>query len=89
MLLLDLRMPILSGIEAARTTLRKQPEARIVVFTTDVGDEDIRSVLAVGVKAYLTKDVLYDELLAAIRTPAKPMRAERSRHFATAPVAAS
>jgi len=66
-MVLDLRMPILSGIGAATAIRRKHPDARIVVFTTYGGDEDIRSALAAGVKAYLTKDVLHDELLGAIR----------------------
>ena len=39
----------------------------MIALTTYGGDEDIRRALAAGVQAYLTKDVLHDELLKAIR----------------------
>ena len=65
--LLDLRMPTMSGISAATAIRGRRPDAKIVVLTTYGGEEDIRRALAAGVKAYLTKDVLHDELLNAIR----------------------
>ena len=65
--LLDLRMPGMTGTEAAAAIRKEFPEARMIALTTYGGDEDIRRALAAGVKAYLTKDVLHDELLKAIR----------------------
>jgi two-component system NarL family response regulator len=65
--LLDLRMPVMGGVEAAKAIRAEFPNARIVALTTYGGDEDIRRALAAGVLAYLTKDVLHDELLKAIR----------------------
>jgi DNA-binding NarL/FixJ family response regulator len=65
--LLDIRMPVLSGLEAAAAIRTEFPEARMIALTTYGGDEDIRRALAAGVKAYLTKDVLHGELLKAIR----------------------
>jgi DNA-binding NarL/FixJ family response regulator len=65
--LLDMRMPIMSGVEAARAIRAEFPNARMIALTTYGGDEDIRRALAAGVQAYLTKDVLHDELLKAIR----------------------
>ena len=65
--LLDVRMPVMSGVEAARAIRAEFPNARMVALTTYGGDEDIRRALAAGVQAYLTKDVLHDELLKAIR----------------------
>lgn len=65
--LLDLRMPVMSGVEAAIAIRREYPEARLIALTTYGGDEDIRRALQAGVQAYLTKDVLHDELLKAIR----------------------
>ena len=65
--LLDLRMPILSGIEAAAAIHREFPRARLIALTTYGGDEDIRRALQAGVQAYLMKDILHDELLKAIR----------------------
>ena len=65
--LLDLRMPGMGGVEAAQAIRREFPGAKMVALTTYGGDEDIRRALAAGVQAYLTKDVLHDELLKAIR----------------------
>ncbi|HLI84925.1 MAG TPA: response regulator transcription factor [Bryobacteraceae bacterium] len=65
--LLDMRMPIMSGVEAAKAIKAEFPDARMVALTTYGGDEDIRRALAAGIQAYLTKDVLHDELLKAIR----------------------
>ena len=64
--LLDLRMPVMSGVEAATAIRAEFPQARLVALTTYGGDEDIRRALSAGVQAYLTKDVLHDELLKAI-----------------------
>jgi DNA-binding NarL/FixJ family response regulator len=65
--LLDMRMPMMSGVEAATAIRSEFPSARMIALTTYGGDEDIRRALAAGVQAYLTKDVLHDELLKAIR----------------------
>jgi DNA-binding NarL/FixJ family response regulator len=65
--LLDLRMPGMTGTEAAAAIRKEFPQARMIALTTYGGDEDIRRALAAGVKSYLTKDVLHDELLKAIR----------------------
>ena len=65
--LLDLRMPGMGGVEAATAIRAEFPAARMIALTTYGGDEDIRRALAAGVLAYLTKDVLHDELLKAIR----------------------
>jgi DNA-binding NarL/FixJ family response regulator len=65
--LLDMRMPGMGGVEAATAIRAEFPTARMIALTTYGGDEDIRRALAAGVLAYLTKDVLHDELLKAIR----------------------
>ncbi len=65
--ILDVRMPVLSGIDAAIAIRREFPRARLIALSTYGGDEDIRRALAAGVRAYLTKDVLHDELVTAIR----------------------
>jgi DNA-binding NarL/FixJ family response regulator len=65
--LLDMRMPVMGGVEAATAIRAQYPNARMIALTTYGGDEDIRRALAAGVQAYLTKDVLHDELLKAIR----------------------
>jgi DNA-binding NarL/FixJ family response regulator len=65
--LLDLRMPLMSGLEAAIAIRKEFPEARLIALTSYSGDEDVRQALAAGVQAYLTKDVLRNELLRTIR----------------------
>ena len=66
-ILLDLRMPGMGGVEAAIAIRAEFPGAHMIALTTYGGDEDIRRALAAGVQAYLTKDVLHDELIKAIR----------------------
>ena len=66
-ILLDLRMPGMGGVEAAIAIRSEFPGAHMIALTTYGGDEDIRRALAAGVQAYLTKDVLHDELIKAIR----------------------
>ena len=66
--LLDMRMPLMSGLEAAIKIRAEFPDARLIALTSYGGDEDIRRALAAGVQAYLTKDVLRNELLKTIRT---------------------
>jgi len=65
--LMDVRMPGMSGVEAAISIRAEFPQARIIALSTYGGDEDIRRALHAGVRSYLTKDVLHDELIRAIR----------------------
>jgi len=65
--LMDLRMPVMDGIEATRALIRDFPQARIIVLTTYEGEEDIHRALQAGARGYLLKDALRDELLSAIR----------------------
>jgi DNA-binding NarL/FixJ family response regulator len=64
--LMDMRMPVLNGVAAAQAIRAEFPDARIIGLSTYGGDEDIRRALQVGMRAYLTKDVLHDELIRAI-----------------------
>jgi DNA-binding NarL/FixJ family response regulator len=66
--LMDLRMPVMDGLTAARAILAEFPEARIIVLTTYDGDEDIYRALDAGAKGYLLKDMLRTEVLNVIRT---------------------
>lgn len=65
--LMDIRMPVMNGVEALSAIIGEFPEARIIALSTFGGDEDIRKALLAGARSYLTKDVLHDELLSAIR----------------------
>jgi DNA-binding NarL/FixJ family response regulator len=65
--LIDLRMPVVGGVEAISTIRREFPDARLIVLTTYDGDEDIYRSLQAGAKGYLLKDVFFEELESTIR----------------------
>jgi len=65
--LMDLRMPGMGGVDAIQAIRREFPASRLIVLTTYDGDEDIYRALEAGAQAYLLKDMLCDEILAAIR----------------------
>jgi two-component system, NarL family, response regulator len=65
--LLDIRMPVMSGVEAAVAIRAEYPASRLIALTTYDGDENIRRAISAGVRAYLTKDVRHHELVKTIR----------------------
>jgi two-component system, NarL family, response regulator len=65
--LMDLRLPGLSGVEAIRAIRLAQPNLRFIVLTTYEGDEDIHRALEAGAQAYLLKAMSHAEVTAAIR----------------------
>ena len=65
--LIDLRMPVVGGVEAITTIRQNFPDARLIVLTTYDGDEDIYRSLQAGARGYLLKDVFFEELETAIR----------------------
>jgi len=67
-LLLDLKMPGMGGLEVVQTLCAAHPKARIVILTTYGGDEDIFRSLKAGAKGYLLKDAPRQQILEAIRT---------------------
>jgi DNA-binding NarL/FixJ family response regulator len=66
-MLIDLRMPVLGGVDAIAAIRREFPNARIIVLTTYDGDEDIYRSLQAGAQGYLLKDVFFEDLEDAIR----------------------
>jgi two-component system NarL family response regulator len=65
--LMDLRLPVMSGVEAITAIRKEHPSARIIVLTTYDGDEDIYRALQAGAQGYLLKGMCREELLEAIR----------------------
>jgi two-component system NarL family response regulator len=65
--LIDLRMPVMDGIEAIRAIIREFPAARILALTTYEGDADIQRALEAGACGYLLKDMLLTEVITAVR----------------------
>lgn len=65
--LMDLRMPRVEGVEAIKRIRAEDPHAGIIVLTTFDHDEDIYAGLRAGAQAYLLKDVEPEELFRCIR----------------------
>jgi DNA-binding NarL/FixJ family response regulator len=65
--LMDLRLPGLSGVEAIRAIRDSHPALRFIVLTTYDGDEDIHKALEAGAQAYILKGMSHNELVNAIR----------------------
>lgn len=66
-ILMDLVMPRLSGIEAIRQIVSKWPDTRIIVLTSFAADENVFPAIKAGALGYLLKDSGPDELVRAIR----------------------
>ncbi|HIK13695.1 MAG TPA: response regulator transcription factor [Leptolyngbyaceae cyanobacterium M33_DOE_097] len=66
-LLLDLRMPEMEGVEVVSTLCAEFANVRILILTTYDGDEDIYRALRAGAAGYVLKDVPCEELFDAIR----------------------
>jgi two-component system NarL family response regulator len=64
--LLDLRMPVMEGVEAVRRIRARDPQARVIVLTTYDTDEDISRALKAGAKAYVLKDISAEALVSCI-----------------------
>lgn len=69
-IVMDLVMPGLDGIEATRRIHNHNPEARVLVLTTFADDQRVREAIQAGATGYLLKDVLKADLLRALRDAA-------------------
>jgi DNA-binding NarL/FixJ family response regulator len=65
--ILDISMPVLNGIQAAKRLLAAQPDAKIVFLTVDKDPDTCRAALATGALGYVLKPRLGTDLLQAIR----------------------
>jgi two-component system NarL family response regulator len=65
--LIDLRMPVMEGVEAVRQIRALDPRARVIVLTTYDTDDEISRALKAGAKAYVLKDISADLLIGCIR----------------------
>lgn len=66
--LLDISMPGINGIEVARRVQQEQPQTRVILLTMHEEDEYFFEAVAVGVAGYVVKGASADELLFAVRS---------------------
>jgi DNA-binding NarL/FixJ family response regulator len=64
---MDIAMPLLNGLEATRQIKRNNPQVKVLILTMHENEEYIRQVLATGAMGYILKDAAARELLGAIR----------------------
>ena len=65
--LMDIRMPTMDGLEAARRILAQAPDCRVLMLTTFDLDQYVYAALAAGASGFLLKDVTPEHLAAAVR----------------------
>lgn len=66
--LMDIRMPIMNGVEATKEMLSRKPDIKILVLTTFDEDDYVFESLKAGASGYLLKDVSPDNLIEAIKS---------------------
>ena len=64
--LLDLRMPVMEGVEVVRRIRERDANAKVIILTTYDTDDDISRALKAGAKAYVLKDISADDLIQCI-----------------------
>lgn len=67
-MILDIAMPILNGLEATRQIKQLKPQVKILILSMHENEEYIRQVLAAGAQGYILKDAAARDLLGAIRS---------------------
>ncbi len=70
-ILMDVRMPRMDGIEATRRIVAKRPETRVVVLTTFDLDEYVYEAFRAGASGFLLKDISLTDLVRAVSVVAR------------------
>lgn len=71
LVLMDIRMPVMNGIEAVKKLREESPHTKVLVLTTFDEDDYIVDALARGAVGFLLKDIPTDKLLQAVREAAR------------------
>lgn len=66
-IIMDINMPILNGLEATKQIKKEQPKIKIVILTSQGDDKSVFSLIEAGADGYLLKDVAAENLVNAIR----------------------
>ncbi len=82
-ILLDLHMPVLDGIETTRRLTAEHPQVAIVVLTTYLDDTSVLDALRAGARSYLTKDADHTEIASALRSAAQGLSVFDTRVHST------
>jgi DNA-binding NarL/FixJ family response regulator len=64
--LMDLNMPVLSGVEATRRLIAQRPDARVLMLTVSADDKDVLDAVRAGASGYLLKEAVIDEVVRGI-----------------------
>ena len=67
LVIMDLRLPGMGGVECSAAIVREFPDAQILILSTHSGEEEIYRALQAGARGYVVKSVMREELLRAIR----------------------
>ena len=67
-ILMDIRMPKLDGVQCTKTIKQEHPEIKIIILTTFDDDEYVYNALKYGASGYLLKGIALDDLCSAIKT---------------------
>lgn len=68
LIIMDLSMPKMSGVEAMREITRQHPKIKILALTMHNTEEHLRDVLRAGAVGFMVKSASHDELVAAVRS---------------------
>ena len=60
---MDIRMPVMNGVEAVRIIHERHPEIKVIMLTTYDDDEYVKEALKFGASGYLLKDIPIDDLV--------------------------
>ena len=71
LILMDLSMPRMTGMDAIREIKKRYPQTKIIALTVHKTEEYLRTTLQAGVDGYVLKDVTHDELMMAIQSVLK------------------
>ena len=67
LVMMDLRLPGMSGADCTAAIIREFPQARILVLSTHSSEEEIYRVMQAGARGYVVKSIIREELLRAVR----------------------